>query len=272
MALTAALLLAALHWSPSARPASVPRSRGLRLRAPEPTAVKDPDALLAHMTPNPELSLEETIHCICRGLQKNDDPVEDTGVGRLYHFLSNQGRVALAPPPPVGGMQGGVTLEYFLANAASPALGALIFCNEYELMGPASIMPATMAHGQLATQILEVRNDPEAVPEADTETPFDPELAKIHLLEQLVQTADENLETILDDARAGRPMPAEPQSLKAKAKKRPSAVAQFVLQLEQEKRPPNLGCWVLKEAMPLQKTKFQELCEGGEEFEGEDSG
>ena len=36
----------------------------------------DADALQRHVGPSPELSLEETIHCVCRGLQRNDDPYE----------------------------------------------------------------------------------------------------------------------------------------------------------------------------------------------------
>ena len=44
------------------------------------------------------------------------------------------------------------------------------------------------------------------------------------------------------------------------------------MQLEQERRPPNQDCWFIKELLPLQKTVFQELNEGGEEFEGSDTG
>ena len=38
----------------------------------------------------------------------------------------------------------------------------------------------------------------------------------------------------------------------------------------QERRPPNAGCWMLKELYYMKKTKFQQLCEGGEEYDGED--
>ena len=48
--------------------------------------------------------------------------------------------------------------------------------------------------------------------------------------------------------------------------------ARFWVSLEQERRPPNQDCWFVKELMPLKKTKFQEMNEGGEEFEGDDSG
>ena len=46
----------------------------------------------------------------------------------------------------------------------------------------------------------------------------------------------------------------------------------FWFSLEQERRPPLAGCWLLKEILPLKKTVFQALNEGGEEFEGEDTG
>ena len=42
--------------------------------------------------------------------------------------------------------------------------------------------------------------------------------------------------------------------------------------LEQERRPPHAGCWFLKEMLPLQLSEFQRLNEGGEEFEGADTG
>ena len=101
MSISAALLLAAtLNWTPSTihpTPSALARSveaRSVEARAVEARSVDaraarshrrrastvrlaiDADALQRHVGPSPELSLEETIHCVCRGLQRNDDPYE----------------------------------------------------------------------------------------------------------------------------------------------------------------------------------------------------
>ena len=38
-----------------------------------------------------------------------------------------------------------------------------------------------------------------------------------------------------------------------------------MLQMEQERRPPYQGCWLIKEMHSLQRTNFQIMNEGGEE-------
>ena len=43
-------------------------------------------------------------------------------------------------------------------------------------------------------------------------------------------------------------------------------------QMEQERRPPYQGCWLIKEFRSMTLTKLQILNQGGEEFEGEDTG
>ena len=54
-------------------------------------------------------------------------------------------------------------------------------------------MPATMAHGQLATQIVEVVNAPENLPsEGGGAQPPTPAEVQIELLQRLVQVIQEN--------------------------------------------------------------------------------
>ena len=62
--------------------------------------------------------------------------------------------------------------------------------------------------------------------------------------------------------RNGSPMPMAPAQLLVKSR--------FWVQLEQERRPPLQGCWLIKEFLPLKQTEFQRLASMGEEFEGED--
>ena len=44
----------------------------------------------------------------------------------------------------------------------------------------------------------------------------------------------------------------------------------FYFSLEEERRPPYIGCWLLKEMMPTATTKLQQLAALGEEFDGDD--
>ena len=110
--------------------------------------------------PTAGMSAEDTVHAVCGGLQNNDSPKEDAGIERFFHFLTPMGRVSVAPPPPRSGLQGGVTLEYFVENAASKALGALMFCESYTLIGKMRISPGSRTRGCLGTQVVEVANSP----------------------------------------------------------------------------------------------------------------
>ena len=80
------------------------------------------------MEPTAGLGPTDVCRVVCEGLQKNDEPAPDSGIIRLYNWMTGPGRVSLAPPPPRSGLQGKVTLEYFVAEAAGPAIGALMEC------------------------------------------------------------------------------------------------------------------------------------------------
>ena len=110
--------------------------------------------------PTPDLGVIEVVELLCEGLKENNAPYEDAGLKRLYNFVTPQGRVSIAPPPPKSGMQGGVDLNYWMEYAASPAIGALIFSAGYKLLGPPKITPGTNFRGELCTQLVEVHNNP----------------------------------------------------------------------------------------------------------------
>jgi len=204
------------------------------------------------MEPATELGLDamDTVRVVCEGLQYNDET--DSGVKRLYNFLTPAGRVALAPPPPKSGLQGGVTLEYFVEEAASAALGSLIFCCSVELVGEARVSPGSQARGKLAYQMIEVGNSP-------LEDGSDEHAS----LSALVAAPDEFLAQCIAAARDGHELPPAPATAQIKDR--------FWVSLEQERRPPLQDCWRIKELLPLKKSKWQELNEGGEEFEGDDT-
>lgn len=208
----------------------------------------------APMEPNDSLSESDVVQLICEGLRQNDTPRTDAGIERLFHFTTPMGRVAIAPPPPRAGLQGGVTLEYFLENAASKALGSLCFCNSFKLIGTPQITPPSQARGSLATVLVEVGN-----------SPLEDESNVRASLKALLKAPDDFLAAVLEAERTGQSMPDEvPDEALVKSR--------FWFSLEQQRRPPQLGCWLLKEMLPVEKTKFQELNDGGEEFEGDDSG
>merc|ERR1719502_542638 len=95
--------------------------------------------------------------------------------------------------------------------------------------------------------------------------PTDPEEIA---LTAMVAAPDSYLEAVLEAAREGRAPPPAP--LTGGGGSKIPERSRFLFSLEEERRPPNAGCWMLKELYYMMKTKFQQLCEGGEEFEGDD--
>lgn len=316
-----ACLLASVHAL--RLPASV---KGGRLPAPRMHHVEPNEH---HMQPSQDLSVTDVINVLCRGLQENDDPKPDAGIERLYHFCTPPGRVAIAPPPPRSGLQGGVTLEYWMENAASPALGALTYCTSFRLVDEPVITPGTNTRGRFCTQLVEVGNSPledesdkvaalqklvegayrrtfpfrlhirqapptssdrihpprPAVRTRTRKAPFGavrtarlsrsltrravPSVALVLLTLSLCafgSTAadDAFLQDVLDAVRSGGELPSPPPSAELKTA--------FWFKMEEQRRPPQQGCWLLQEILPVKKTLFQQLNEGGEEFEGDDSG
>tara|TARA_B110001452_G_scaffold31245_1_gene24500 strand:+ start:240 stop:995 length:756 start_codon:yes stop_codon:yes gene_type:complete len=212
------------------------------------------------MEPVPGLTAEDACKIICEGLQYNDKPSKDSGIERLYHWMTGPGRVSVAPPPPKAGLQGYVSLEYFMEEAAAPAIGALMDCTRFELVGEPTVTPGNQNRGRLATQQIHVFNDPPDMPSHPVDA----------ALTAMVVAPDSYLESVLAAAREGRPAPPAPLLPGASSAAQIPPISRFLFSLEEERRPPHQGCWFLKELYHMKKTKFQVLNEGGEEFGGED--
>jgi len=197
---------------------------------------------------------------ICEGLQYNDKPSPDAGIERLYNWMTGPGRVSIAPPPPKAGLQGYVSLEYFLEYGATPAIGALMDCTRFELVGEPTVSPGSQTRGRIAQHLIHVYNDPPDLPS----DPVDAALVA------MVAAPDKYLESVLAAAREGRPPPPAPLLPGMSSASQIPPLTRFLFNLEEERRPPHQGCWFIKELFHMKKTKFQVLNEGGEEFGGED--
>lgn len=97
------------------------------------------------------------LHIVCEGLKFNDVPEKDSGIVRLFNFLTPAGRTSFAYHL-VNGIPGGVTLEYFLEHASGPALAALGNCVAWRQIGEAQYTPGSIARGAWATILIEVDN------------------------------------------------------------------------------------------------------------------
>ena len=150
------------------------------------------------MEPTPELGPAEVCKVVCAGMKHVNDPFPDAGLTRLYNWMTAMGRVSLAPPPPKAGLQGGVSLEYFLEEAAGPAIGTFMECTRFGLVGEPTVMAGTQTRGGLATQLIEVHN--EQVGPAGT--------AEEAAMVALLAAPDAYLEDVLAATRDGQPLPA----------------------------------------------------------------
>ena len=138
-------------------------SAALTLRVPtagmhqQATRNPSPD-VVAPMEPTADLDAAQVTKGVCEGLMHNDDI--DTGMIRLFNFLTPAGRMLLAPPKREarGGIVGGVTLEDFLSTAGSPAVGALDRCKSVTLLGEVEVIPGSMTRGAIGQQLIEVSN------------------------------------------------------------------------------------------------------------------
>ena len=121
-----------------------------------------PRACAMPMEPTPELGPAEVCKVVCAGMKHINDPFPDAGITRLYNWMTAQGRVSLAPPPPKSGLQGGVTLEYFLEEAAGPAIGTFMECAHPLIRPrprhPPSARPHAPPHSQHCVRVACHRN------------------------------------------------------------------------------------------------------------------
>ena len=228
-------------------PAAAWRARLVRAPAPRMCGGMLP------MEPSPELDAAQSVYMVCLGLQQGGR--SDEALERLFNFLTPQGRVAIAPPPAVKGRQGGVKLANFVADADHLTIAVLTTCEKFELVGEPVISPGSVARGRLAQQMVHVWSDPLC-----DGGRTNPEAA----LKALIAASDKDIVPILEAKGRGTPRPPTPQSM--------LRLDRFVISLDEQRRPPLQGCWLIKELFPMAKTALQELNMGGEEFEGADTG
>ena len=204
------------------------------------------------MEPSPELSPAQVVYMVCLGLEQGGR--SDEGLERLFNFITPACRVSIAPPVAIKGRQGGVELDHFLAEAEHPAIAALTTCDKFELIDEPTISPGSIARGRLAQQMVHVWVDP-----LRDGGHANPERA----LKALLDGPDDHLIALMQAKKKGTPPPPTPLKMLRRE--------QFVISLDEQRRPPQQGCWLIKELFPMAKTALQELNSGGEEFEGEDT-
>ena len=238
-----------MHLASALLLALTPTAWHARVRAPAPRMCGS----MLPMEPSPDLGPAQVVNLVCLGLQQSG--ASDEGLERLFNFLTPAGRVAVAPPPAMPGRQGGVERAGVVAEADHPTSAALAVCEKFELIDEPVISPGSIARGRIAQQMVHVWGDPlrdggRANPEG--------------ALKALLDAPDKHLIALLEAKGRGTPPPPTPLSM--------LRLERFVVSLDEQRRPPVQGCWLIKELFPMAKTELEALNAGGEEFEGEDSG
>ena len=176
--------------------------------------------------PSPELGVVQMARVLCTALRDQD---EATALRTLFEFTTPQGRVALAPPAPQAGRRSSVDEATFVQTASHPLL-CLLGCESFRILGEPTVIPPTQTRGGLATVKIEVS------PRTSS-----------RLLSRLSSSS----------APVERSLAAEGEA--------PLPLRQFVLSLEQQRRPPLQGCWLLKEGLAMERSTLQMHNEGSTE-------
>jgi hypothetical protein len=230
----------------------------------------------------------DMVDAVCRGLMDNDRSADDEGFSRLYAFMTPQGRTYMAPPPPRSGRLDGVSLEFFTDNACDPVFG-LVGCDYYTIVETSSV-PATVTRGGLGTCKVRFESglnrylDSQRCTRSDGSSSVGRGAARVAL-----GTGDKALQTLVDaeeeeeaaaaaagrELRQGRqggegveaqePMSGLASEREAAAKTRQVQSRTLLFGLEQQRRPPLEGVWLIKEVLPLEQTLFQVINKGSTE-------
>ena len=192
----------------------------------EELLVDDVDVSTSVVRPSPELGALEMAKVLCTALRDQD---EATALCTLFEFTTPQGRVALAPPAPRAGRRSSVDEATFVQTASHPLL-CLLGCDSFRILGEPTVIPPTQTREGLATVKIEVN------PRTSS-----------RLLSRLSSSSASVERSLAADGEA--PLPPR----------------QFVLSLEQQRRPPLQGCWLLKEGLAMERSTLQMLNEGSTE-------
>ena len=161
--------------------------------------------------PSPSLDAEFIVSLICFGLQHLDTPDPDRGLERLFYFATSECRAALTA------RRGIEELDRFVGHANSQALQPLLRCSDFDV-GEPILIPGTPTRGAITTFVVTVW---------DKTTPF-----RHH--------SGFERQANLEDCWL------------AEAGTSPSDRTELVrFTLQQERRPPLQGCWMVKEILPL---------------------
>jgi len=217
----------------------------------------------------------EMVDAVCRSLQDNGRSDNNEGYARLYESMTPQGRTYVAPPPPRNGRLDGVSFDYFLENGCDPVF-ALVGCDHYTIVETAEV-PATETRGGLGTVKVRVDSslkswlNSQRCTRSEGSVRVGKEAAKRvplgsgdRALQKVVDDADDDVPaTPTDEFEAQGPMSGLSASREGAPREQQSRTLLFGL--EQQRRPPLAGVWLIKEVLPLEQTLFQVINKGSTE-------
>ena len=197
---------------------------------------------------------------------------------RLYESMTPQGRTYVAPPPPRHGRLDGVSFDYFLENGCDPVF-ALVGCDHYTIV-EINEVSATETRGGLGT--VKVRVDSSLTSwlnsQRCTRSEGSATVGKGAAKRVPLGTGDRALQKIIDDEVADdHDAPAAPtdefeaqEPMSGLSAGRAGAPREqqsrtLLFGLEQQRRPPLAGVWLIKEVLPLEQTLFQVINKGSTE-------
>ena len=222
----------------------------------------------------------DVVDAVCRSLQDNGrGGANNEGFARLYESMTPQGRTYVAPPPPHNGRLDGVSLDYFIENGCDPVF-ALVGCDYYTIIETAEV-PATETRGGLGTVKVRVDSSLKSWLNSQRCSRSDGSVTvgKAAATRVPLGTGDRALQKLIDDADdddddvpavpAGDFEAQEPMSgLSASRERAPQREQQsrtLLFGMEQQRRPPLAGVWLIKEVLPLEQTLFQVINKGSTE-------
>jgi len=220
------------------------------------------------------------VEAICRALQDNGRSPNNEGFSRLYESMTPQGRTYVAPPPPRNGRLDGVSFDYFLENGCDPVF-ALVGCDYFTIVETNEV-PATETRGGLGTVKVRVDsslkswlNSQRCTRSQGSATAGKGAAARVPLgagdraLQKIVDDdVDDDEEDNVpaaptDEFEAQEPMSG--LSARREGSPREQQSRTLLFGLEQQRRPPLEGVWLIKEVLPLEQTLFQVINKGSTE-------
>jgi len=219
----------------------------------------------------------EMVDAVCRSLQDNRRSPNNEGFRSLYESMTPQGRTYVAPPPPRNGRLDGVSFDFFLETGCDPVF-ALVGCDYYTII-EVNEVPATETRGGLGTVKVRVDSslnswlNSQRCSRSEGSASVGEGAGKRvplgtgdRVLQKLIDDADDDDDVPavpIDDFEAQDPMSALFASREGAPREQQSRTLLFGV--EQQRRPPLAGVWLIKEILPLEQTLFQVINKGSTE-------